>query len=145
MPFPSRPPGASSTHLLMLSQMSASLMDPCPGLRTLRQGLYPVHLSISVPGTEPGPQRALVFGDEGREEKDGVEWVSSRGNGGDTFPAAYSQGRTATSLHPAQKRRPWLHGDSRASPWKQLQESPGYRSLPPDTWEVPVFGLHQPS
>lgn len=25
-------------------------------------------------------------------------------------------------------------------PWKQFQQSPGSRSLPPDTWEVPVFG-----
>lgn len=55
--------------------------------------MRPVYLCVSVRGTEPGTQWALVLGDEGREEKDGVEWASGGGHGGDTFPAGSFQGR----------------------------------------------------
>lgn len=74
----------------------------------------------------------------------GCERALGRGNGGDTSPAGSSQDKTATSLHPAQKRRLCLHGDPRASletvptePW--LPQPPSRHLGGASLW------LHQPS
>lgn len=89
--------------------MSVSSMDPSPGLRALRRGLCPAHPGMSVPGT----RRALVFRDEGREGKDGVEWALGRENGDDTFSAGSSQGVVDTV---PQIYRRLLCGEPRTAP-----------------------------
>lgn len=121
--------------LIDLSANACILHRPCPGLRALRQGLCPVCLSISVLGTEPGTQWTLVFGDEGREEKDGVERASGGGNGGDTFPAGSFQGLATTR---PQRYRPPLCGEPGTTPGNSSLRT--RQGPPPDAGRCQSWG-----